>query len=476
MNPQSKSDLINVGAGGSVFDPATRKAVYTNPGVEKTPQIVTINRPDGTTQQFQNTPQGLVPLQVAPQGQPQAHTPQAGAQDPMTAIIQRANALARSGVPDAQVQQFIQQQAQSAGVQMTPAGSQQPSSAEPQASPQPDPSGGMGIPSAVPVAAQGQLGVGPAKSSTSLIQQRQQQIQDLAANGVHLTDAQKQNYLTTGKPGEDSGATAQDPTAGLSPSDAALVKGIAEYRVLPSSLGRSSNRAELLARASMLNPDYNEAGAKGAYTYINDLSKSGTTSAGGQVQSINTGLNHLGTLMRANSELPGTNFPLVNKAENALATGTGKTSVTNWKQATYLFSQEMAKLVKGGVANEGEVRDIVDQLDASKSPAQRAQAIQQAAEFMYGRIQAVEDRGDRVLGSMAPNISLMTKEAQQNLRAAYKLGGRDLPNLRPPGDLKSYLRQIHSGGAPQPEVTDEQGQSAPQGQVLHYNHATGKIE
>jgi hypothetical protein len=78
---------------------------------------------------------------------------------------------------------------------------------------------------------------------------------------------------------------------------------------------------------------------------------------------------------------------------------------------------------------------------------------------MYGRIQAVEDRGDRVLGSMAPNISLMTKEAQQNLRAAYKLGGRELPNLRPPGDLKAYLRQIHSGGTPQPETTDEQGRS-----------------
>lgn len=444
LNPQSKSDLINVGAGGSVFDPVTRKAVYTNPGVEKPPQIVTVSRPDNTTQQFQNTPQGLVPLQLAPQGQ----APQAGEQDPMPAILQRANALAASGVPDDQVRQYIQQQAQAAGVQMSP----------PQADAQPDPSGGMGIPSAAPAA--GQLGVSGPKGSMSLIQQRQQQIQDLAASGVQLTPAQKQNYLTTGKPGEDSGATDKDPLAGLSPSDAALVKGIAEYRVLPSSLGRSSNRAELLARASMLNPDYNEAGAKGAYTYINDLSKSGTTSAGGAVQSINTGLNHLGTLMRANSELPGTNFPLVNKAENALSTATGKTAATNWQQATYLFSQEMAKLVKGGVANEGEVRDIIGQLDASKSPTQRAQAIQQAAEFMYGRIQAVEDRGDRVLGSMAPNVSLMTKEAQQNLRAAYKLGGRDLPSLRPPGDLKSYLRQIHSGGAPQPETTDEQGKPA----------------
>lgn len=66
MAPQQKSDLINVGAGGAVFDPKTQKPIYTNPGVEKPAQIVTVNRPDGTTQQFQNTPQGLVPLQVAP--------------------------------------------------------------------------------------------------------------------------------------------------------------------------------------------------------------------------------------------------------------------------------------------------------------------------------------------------------------------------------------------------------------------------
>jgi len=122
-DPRDRKDLINVGAGGSVFDPVSGKPVYTNPGVDKPAQIVTVNRPDGTTQQFQNTPQGLVPLQVAPQAQ----APQAGAQDPMAAIIQRANALAQSGVPDDQVQQFIQQQAQSAGVQMSPSG--QPQSA-----------------------------------------------------------------------------------------------------------------------------------------------------------------------------------------------------------------------------------------------------------------------------------------------------------------------------------------------------------
>lgn len=242
---------------------------------------------------------------------------------------------------------------------------------------------------------------------------------------------------------------ASDPLAGLSPADASLVKKIAHYEVLPSSLGRSQGRQELIARATLLNPDYNEAGAKQAYTYLQDLGKSGSTSAGGQVQAINTGLNHLGTLMRANGDLAGTSYQPLNSLINYMSEKTGGTAAPNWDQATQLFSQEMAKLVKGGVANEGEMRDIMNHLSASKSPEQRAQAIQQAAEFMYGRIQAVQDRGDRVLGGMAPESSLMTQEAEDNLRAAYKLGGRIAPDLRPAKDGSAYVRQS-AGASPTP--------------------------
>lgn len=452
--PQQKSDLINVGAGGAVFDPSTGKPVYTNPGVQKPMQVVSI--PDGhggTIQGFADPTTGVVRpatyqgAQGAPAGNP-AHqtmimpaTPQdASAPSSVTSAspvnagaVDQANALLAQGLtPEAVMQQLV---AAHPDQQFSLSLDQQTGKFK-DATPfptQPAQTGGLGFTPAKP-------GAG------SLIAQRQKQIQDLEDSGVHLTDTQRQNYLTTGKPGEDSGATAEDPLAGLSPSDAALVRSIATYRTLPSSLGRSSNRAELLARANMLNPDYNEGAAKGAYTYITDLSKNGPTSAGGTVQSINTGLNHLGTLMRANDELAGTSFPLINSATNAISTATGGTGATNWKQATYLFSQEMAKLVKGGVANEGEVRDIVDQLSASKSPRQRDQAIQQAAEFMYGRIQAVEDRGDRVLGSLAPDVSLMTKEAQDNLRKAYKLGGREVPDLKPPGDAASYLKRVYGAG------------------------------
>ena len=113
MDPTAKKDLINVGAGGTVFDPSTRQPIFQNPGVPKAPGIVSVDLPDNTTQQFENTPNGLVPLKLAPNSQQ-------APQDAMTQILARANAMGQSGIPDDQVQQYILQQAQQSGVQMTP--------------------------------------------------------------------------------------------------------------------------------------------------------------------------------------------------------------------------------------------------------------------------------------------------------------------------------------------------------------------
>lgn len=121
--------LINVGAGGAVFDPATRQLVYQNPGVAKAPGIVAVNLPDGTTQQFQQLPDGsLAPLRIAGQGSPQAASQGAGtpdASDPMTAFIAQANQAVSSGVATpAQAEEWLRQKAQevTAQAQQSPAG------------------------------------------------------------------------------------------------------------------------------------------------------------------------------------------------------------------------------------------------------------------------------------------------------------------------------------------------------------------
>ncbi len=55
-----------------------------------------------------------------------AQPPARGATPNMDAILAQANVLARQGVPDAQIEQFIAQSAQRQGVQMTPAGGMTP--------------------------------------------------------------------------------------------------------------------------------------------------------------------------------------------------------------------------------------------------------------------------------------------------------------------------------------------------------------
>src|SRR6185437_1905181 len=125
----------------------------------------------------------------------------------------------------------------------------------------------------------------------------------------------------------------------------------------------------------------------------------------------------------------------------------GGTAAPNYNQAVNFYSQELGKLVKGGVANEGEVRDIIRDLDPSRTPEQRSQAILQAMEFVHGRIKAVEDRGTRVLGPLAPDTGLLTRESQGILARAFREAGQTPPVMPPPGDNKSYIKSIR-GAAP----------------------------
>lgn len=230
----------------------------------------------------------------------------------------------------------------------------------------------------------------------------------------------------------------------LDPQTQALVKKVASYEVMPSNLsnyvrpGQGLTRQQILGYAALLNPDYNINNAEAANAYLKDMAKSSPTSIGGQTQSLNMILHHLGPMMQANSALSGSGVRLFNEAKNTFESHfNGNTPAGaapgNWDQGKTFVSQELGKLLKGGVASEGEVKDLESGLDAAKSPYQRSQALYNVADYVYGKIQAMSDRRSRLLGGMAPKTSLLDSQAEQNLIAAYKLGGRDAPELLPPG-------------------------------------------
>jgi hypothetical protein len=267
----------------------------------------------------------------------------------------------------------------------------------------------------------------PEKLST--VDQRKQDLTDMEANGIKVTPSMRNQYLMTGKmPGEDGGATPADPTAGLDPATAALVRKISNYDAQPSSLGRASNRADLIGRAAMLNPDYNEATAKEAYTFKQDLGRSSATSAGGQVTAGNTLMHHLATMLKANKALNeagiNSSSPLLNRATGALSHQTGKPAFNNWNQAKQLVAEEAAKLVKGGVATEHEVDGLMANLDANLSPEQRNAAIMQLAEFAHGRLAAIETHRDQVLGERGSSVQILSPEARRIYDATQRLSGK----------------------------------------------------
>lgn len=232
--------------------------------------------------------------------------------------------------------------------------------------------------------------------------------------------------------------------AQLSPQDQALIRKVAAYDILPTNLsnyvrpGQGLNRQQILGYASVVNPSYNINSADQANAYLKDLAKSSPTSAGGQVQSLNMILHHLGPMIQANAALHGTGNTYINSAENAFnsnfrANSPAGVAVGNWNQGKVFITQELGKLLKGGVASEGEVKSLEDALNAAGSPAQRNRALFNVADYVEGKIGAMTDRRDRLLGGMAPKTSLMDAEAERNLRAAYGLGGQDAPDLLPPG-------------------------------------------
>ena len=230
----------------------------------------------------------------------------------------------------------------------------------------------------------------------------------------------------------------------LDPQTQALVKKVASYEVMPSNLsnyvrpGQGLTRQQILGYAALLNPDYNINNAEAANAYLKDMAKSSPTSIGGQTQSLNMILHHLGPMMQANSALSGSGVRLFNEAKNTFESHfNGNTPAGaapgNWDQGKTFVSQELGKLLKGGVASEAEVKDLESGLDAAKSPYQRSQALYNVADYVYGKIQAMSDRRSRLLGGMAPKTSLLDSQAEKNLIGAYKLGGRDAPELLAPG-------------------------------------------
>lgn len=275
------------------------------------------------------------------------------------------------------------------------------------------------------------LGYTPPKADKNEVDKRAAELQALKGHGIQFTPQQEQEFLLTGK--------APDVLNGgsLTADQEKLAHALASYQVPASARFFSDPRNQAIAaRALELNPGFNAPQYEQNKKVLTDLASTAPTSGGGGIIAANTALQHLQAMSDASEKLPD-NFPLLNKAQEFIAShGTGKgdlaQTVKEWDTAKQLAAAEIQKMVKSGVATEGETKSMLDNLSAADTKEQRSAALATLAEFMNDKVMAQESRRDAVLGDASPGTSFLNAKAQRNFSSVLQRAGHAVPDLRAP--------------------------------------------
>ena len=415
------SKLMSIGAGGSVFDTGTRTAIYTNTGVPKTPPIVSVNMPDGSTQQYQHNPDGtLSPLRMAPQGAPQGAsqgvpdvqlTPNPNA--PSVAADQ-ATALVSSGADPGVAAARAMAMHPGTTLAYDPASKtfKDVSDGSAQIG-----AGGGSAPAQAGISAPdtGQLGRSAPKGS-----------EQKAPTGYQYNADRTALIPIPGGPADkgQAGAALGDPTLTGEdylnsigdPAMESMVKAVAEGRMPLPKIYRSGKAGEIgptqIAQAvAQYDPTYDQADPTSRIKARNDFT-SGKSAV--QLRQLNTLLGHIGGLSDAADKLDNTGNTLINSAENAIGS-TYNTKVSNFDAAARPAAEEFAALLKGGVPSVEEIKAAHEMLSPNKTPAQLHGVIGTMAAQIQSRIAALQAQAKNSLGPFANKVTIITPEGQAAL-------------------------------------------------------------
>jgi hypothetical protein len=113
----------------------------------------------------------------------------------------------------------------------------------------------------------------------------------------------------------------------------------------------------------------------------------------------NTLIAHAGTLYDSIDKLDNSSFKRYNSFANWLKAEGGSPQFAPFRAARLGVSQELSKLLKGGVATEGEVAGWEKELDNAGSPQALKTTVQTILHMAHDRTTSIEEQHQRVMGS-----------------------------------------------------------------------------
>ncbi len=160
------------------------------------------------------------------------------------------------------------------------------------------------------------------------------------------------------------------------------------------------------------------------------------------IQSLNTALVHLGGLDEATAKLDNATFKPYNTFANWLVKNAGSDQVKPFETYRTAFNSEMARALKGGVADKSEIDDWKHNIDTSDSPKAAQAAFKSVANIIAGRIGEQAANYERGMGE-PPESPLISPKANAVL---MRLGGANArptptapaPNPNPNGYEKGH--------------------------------------
>jgi hypothetical protein len=262
------------------------------------------------------------------------------------------------------------------------------------------------------------------------------------ANGADAMDLHGEDYIKT-----------------LSPQMQSQVQAIIEGRApYPTGMLLKSAYGQQLATAvTQADPSFETGNATARVKVRNEFLAGGPNSPASVITAGNTAIQHLGHLSDVVDKLNNSNYPLLNRATNAVSGMTGGgIPLTTFNNIVGRFAEEATKFYRGTGGTESDVQRDLANLNPNMSPAQLHAAIQTQAALMQSKINALQDRWHQGMGPLVSDFPIVQSESRE---ALDRIGQRAGTPSHGAGTQAQPAQQPQRGPAPF-AVPDQGGSQA----------------
>lgn len=166
--------------------------------------------------------------------------------------------------------------------------------------------------------------------------------------------------------------------------------------------------------AQKVDPSYSPATEKIRYEYKKNWELDSVKGNVGTKNAINTALGHLADLSKSSKNLPEGTVRKMNSVKNVLNKEFGDPAVTDFRINLNALATELARVYKGGVPNEGEIKEWQQSLAENFSQKQFDGAFNKTSELLTSKITALRYGYKSAMGREY-NQSLIDPDKKQAL-------------------------------------------------------------